>query len=54
MDTAAQQRHFSDLKSRYFGMGAGEKSPWNPSYIASVLSKGAEGARDASIRKYLG
>lgn len=54
MDTAAQQRHFSDLKSRYFGMGAGEKSPWNPSYIASVLSKGAETARDASIRKYLG
>ncbi|CNH52415.1 SH3 domain-containing protein [Yersinia ruckeri] len=54
MDTAAQQRHFSDLKSRYFGMGAGEKSPWSPSYIASVLSKGAEAARDASIRKYLG
>jgi cell wall-associated NlpC family hydrolase len=54
MDTAAQQRHFSDLKSRYFGMGAGEKSPWNPYYIASVLSKGTEAARDASIRKYLG
>nr|WP_159466491.1 SH3 domain-containing C40 family peptidase [Scandinavium goeteborgense] len=54
MDTAAQQRHFSDLKSRYFGMGAGEKSPWNPYYIASVLSKGVEAARDAGIRKYLG
>lgn len=54
MDTDAQQRHFSDLKSRYFGMGAGEKSPWNPYYIASILSKGAEAARDASIRKYLG
>lgn len=53
MDTATQQRHFSDLKSRYFGMKTGEKSPWNPSYIASVLSKGAETARDASIRKYL-
>lgn len=54
MDTDAQQRHFSDLKSRYFGMGAGEKSPWNPYYIASILSKGTEAARDASIRKYLG
>ncbi|MFP2422859.1 SH3 domain-containing protein [Pseudescherichia vulneris] len=54
MDTAAQQRHFSDLKSRYFGMGAGEKSPWNPYYIASILSKGTEAARDACIRKYLG
>lgn len=48
MDTDAQQRHFSDLKSRYFGMGAGEKSPWNPYYIASTLSKGTEAARDAS------
>lgn len=54
MAAAAQQRHFSDLKSRYFGMGADEKSPWNSSYIASVLSKGAETFRDASIRKYLG
>lgn len=54
IDAAAQQRHFSDLKSRYFGMGVAEKSPWNPFYIASVLSKGAEAAHDASIRKYLG
>lgn len=54
MDTDAQQRHFSDLKSRYFGLGAGEKSPWNPYYIASILSKVTEAARDASIRKYLG
>lgn len=54
MTTAAQQRHFSDLKSRYFGMGPGGKSPWNPSYIVSILSKGAEVARDTSIRKYLG
>jgi cell wall-associated NlpC family hydrolase len=54
MDTAAQQHHFSDLKSRYFGMGAGEQSPWNPSYVASILSKGTEATRDASIRKYLG
>ncbi|WP_253377326.1 hypothetical protein [unidentified bacterial endosymbiont] len=54
MDTAAQQRHFSDLKSRYFGMGAGEKSPWTLSYISSVLSKEAEAASDTSIRKYLG
>lgn len=54
MDSAAQQRHFSDLKSRYFGMGLGETSPWNPSYIASVLTKGAEAGRDASIREYLG
>lgn len=53
MAAAAQQRHFSDLKSRYFGMGAGEKSPWNPSYIASVLRKGADVSRDASIRMYL-
>lgn len=50
MDIAAQQRHFSDLKSRYFGMGAGEKSPWNPSYIGSVLSIGEEAARDISIQ----
>ena len=53
MAAAAQQRHFSDLKSRYFGMGAGEKSPWNPSYIASVLRKGADVSRDANIRMYL-
>lgn len=26
MDAAAQQRHFYDLKSSYFGMGADEKS----------------------------
>ncbi|MEB7742622.1 SH3 domain-containing protein, partial [Escherichia coli] len=51
---AAQQRYFSDLKSRYFGTGANEKSPWNPSYIASVLrSRGPDNTRDASIRKYL-
>ncbi|KML19418.1 cell wall hydrolase [Leclercia adecarboxylata] len=54
IDTAAQQRHFSDLKSRYFGMRAGEKSPWNPSYITSVLKQGAEASLDESIRKYLG
>lgn len=54
MDVAVQPRHFSDLKSHYFGMGADEKSPWNPTYIASVLAKGAEAARDASIRNYLG
>ncbi|WP_448868841.1 SH3 domain-containing protein [Enterobacter ludwigii] len=54
MGNTAQQRHFSDLKSRYFGMDADEKSPWNPSYIASVLSQGTEADRDAGIRKYLG
>lgn len=32
MDTTVQLRYFSDLKSRYFGMGANEKSPWNSSY----------------------
>jgi len=54
MNSAAQQRHFTALKSRYFGMGKGEKSPWNPSYIVSVLGKGTEATRDASIRQYLG
>ncbi|WP_447746304.1 hypothetical protein [Enterobacter asburiae] len=53
MDTAAQQRHFSDLKFRHFGMGADEKSPWNSFYIASVLSKEAEAGCDVGIRKYL-
>lgn len=52
---AAQQRYFSDLKSRYFGSGPNEKSPWNPSYITSVLhNRGPGKVRDASIRKYLG
>lgn len=53
IDIAAQQRYFSDLKSHYFGMKVGQKSPWNPSYIALVLSKGAEANRDASISKFL-
>lgn len=54
IDTAAQLRHFSDLKSHYFGMRTGDKSPWNASYITSVLSQRAEADRDASIKKFLG
>ncbi|HAN6557243.1 TPA: cell wall hydrolase [Escherichia coli] len=54
IDKTAQLRHFSDLKSHYFGMKAGEKSPWNMFYIASVLSQGVEADRDANIKKYLG
>lgn len=54
IDTAAQLRHFSDLKSHYFGMRTGDKSPWNESYITSVLSQRAEADRDASIKKFLG
>ncbi|MGN7972997.1 SH3 domain-containing protein [Serratia sp. 22264] len=54
IDAATQQRFFSVLKSRYFGMGQDEQSPWNPYYIASILNKGAGSARDASTKKYLG
>ncbi|BEM53233.1 cell wall-associated hydrolase [Serratia marcescens] len=54
LDPAAQQRHFSALKSHYFGMGPNEESPWNPHYIASVLSREAESHRDAAMDKYLG
>ncbi len=54
LDNAAQQRHFSALKSRYFGMEPHEKSPWNPYYIASILRRGAERVRDLNISKYLG
>ncbi|EGT1215344.1 SH3 domain-containing protein [Salmonella enterica] len=54
IDKTAQLRHFSALKSHYFGMRVGEKSPWNAFYIASVLSQGVEADRDASIKKYLG
>lgn len=54
LDDAAQQRHFSALKSHYFGMGPNEESSWNPHYIASVLSREAESHRDAAMDKYLG
>ncbi|BEM28331.1 cell wall-associated hydrolase [Serratia marcescens] len=54
LDPAAQQRHFSALKSHYFGMGPNEESPWNPHYIVSVLSREAESHRDAAMDKYLG
>ncbi|HAK3505547.1 TPA: hypothetical protein H1R48_004404 [Salmonella enterica] len=54
IDKTAQLRHFSDLKSNYFGMKAGEKSPWNVFNIASVLSLRVEADRDTGIRKYLG
>lgn len=53
IDTATQQRYFSALKSRYFGMGANDPSPWNPHYIASILRKEATGQRDASINTWL-
>ncbi|MHA0854067.1 SH3 domain-containing C40 family peptidase [Serratia nematodiphila] len=54
MDAAAQQRHFSALKSHYFGMGPNDQSPWNPHYIASVLNREAQSRRDAAMDKYLG
>lgn len=54
IDGATQQRYFSDLKSRYFGMGPDEKSPWNPHYIAATLKKGAEQDRDININSFLG
>jgi cell wall-associated NlpC family hydrolase len=53
MDTETQLRHFSELKSRYFGMAARDLSPWNPVYIASVLREEVENSRDAAIRKFL-
>lgn len=54
MDAATQQRHFSALKSHYFGMGPNDESPWNPHYIAAVLNREAESHRDAAMDKYLG
>lgn len=54
MDAAMQQRYFSALKSHYFGMGANDKSPWNPHYIASILGQEVEIVRDVAINKYLG
>ncbi|MCB5315889.1 MULTISPECIES: SH3 domain-containing C40 family peptidase [Yersinia] len=54
IDATTQQRHFSALKSHYFGMGQDEQSPWNPHHIASILDKDAKSTRDASINKHLG
>ncbi|MGL5800780.1 MAG: SH3 domain-containing protein [Plesiomonas sp.] len=53
IDTATQQRYFSMLKSRYFGMEATEQSPWNAYYIASILSQGPEKNLNDIINQYL-
>ena len=53
IDAATQQRYFSALKSRYFGMNVDETSPWNPHHIRSLLSKGTADTRDAGINAYL-
>lgn len=53
IDSATQKRYFSALKSHYFGMNSGEKSPWNPYHIASILKKTANSNRNGSIKSYL-
>ncbi|MGL5007436.1 MAG: SH3 domain-containing protein [Plesiomonas sp.] len=53
LDAATQQRYFAVLKSHYFGLGKDEQSPWNASYITSVLHGGAEKKRDATINQLL-
>lgn len=53
MDEATQQKYFAALKTRYFGLGRDENSPWNAAYIASVLKEGPEAVRDASVNQLL-
>lgn len=54
INTVTQKRYFSALKSHLFGMGSEDRSPWNPHYIASILSKEAVSIRNASIDRFLG
>lgn len=53
LDTATQQRYFTALKSRYFGMNKQDRSPWNPHYVASLLNDKATRIRDARMMHYL-
>lgn len=54
IDDSIQQRYFSALKSRYFGVDKQDSSPWNSYYIASILNKRADSIRNARINTYLG
>lgn len=38
LDESAQQRHFQQLKSHYFGTGENDSSPWNQARIDKFLS----------------
>lgn len=51
---ATQQRHYSNLKSHYFGMTEKDKSPWNAGYITAVLNKNPQSTLNANTNQYLG
>lgn len=53
MSRTTQKRYFSALLLKYYGMDSQGKSPWNPGYIARVLSSKPEDIRNASILQYL-
>ncbi len=53
MSQAYQKKYFSRLLSKYYGIGEGDKSPWNARYIAHILKNKPEKNRDASIRQSL-
>ncbi|MFT8210160.1 MAG: SH3 domain-containing protein [Symbiopectobacterium sp.] len=53
IDAATQQRYFSALKSHLFGLGPEDRSPWNPYYITSILSKEAENVRTTNFNRFL-
>ncbi|MCS3431573.1 cell wall-associated NlpC family hydrolase [Klebsiella sp. BIGb0407] len=53
MSQNSQEKYFSRLLSKYYGMGGRDKSPWNSSYIAYILKNKPEKNRDASIRQSL-
>ncbi|RRZ89781.1 SH3 domain-containing C40 family peptidase [Erwinia sp. 198] len=38
LDESAQQRHFQQLKSHYFGTGKNDGSPWNQARIDKIIS----------------
>lgn len=48
-----QQAYFAALLSKYYGMGAQDKSPWNADYITRVLNNKPEKNRDTNIRRTL-
>lgn len=48
-----QNKYFSALLSKYYGMGKQGQSPWNIYYISRVLKNKPERGLDASIRQYL-
>ncbi|MDA6077190.1 hypothetical protein O0544_14700 [Edwardsiella anguillarum] len=53
MDVSAQHRHFTQLKSSYFGINPQDKSPWNAEYISALLQGEARENRERIIHQFL-